>query len=125
VLWKRLYYVSLAELRGARRKRSTIGDTHDSKDRKHVASHEAIQQLLEAKLTRAGLDFDEFRPLLEQSELEARRTVANLVAEAERQSPERQERLHRTIEGLVARVERLQAMGASQASTSCWRRRPR
>jgi hypothetical protein len=102
--------VTLTTLRDSRQKSPILHHGAYSKHRREqLASHKAIRNLLEANLIKAGFDFDEFRPLINQSNAEARQRAANIIAEAERQ-PGVQESLRRMVEGLSERVENLEAM---------------
>jgi hypothetical protein len=102
--------VTLTTLREARQKSSMLHRAAYWKHRKEqLASHKAIRNLLKANLIKAGFDFEEFRPLINQSNAEARQRAADIIAEADQQ-PGAQESLRRMVEGLTERAENLQAI---------------
>jgi hypothetical protein len=80
-------------------------------------SRQAIAELLRSDLTKAGVDFRKFAPLIDQSKAEQRERAASLIAEARKRSPAVLEDLRRSVTKLTERVENLRSAGFQNAST--------
>src|SRR5260221_1325603 len=107
--------VRLSELMDARRKRAPLRLTDFSTNKEQSASQQAINKLLESTLTKAGCELDKFGTLLKQSDAEARQSMAQLIAEADKQSPAVLDTLHRTVGDWRNRVGRLTPLALPDA----------
>jgi hypothetical protein len=100
--------VTLSELRAARHRLSRLGRANSLTSREEPTSRQAIARLLKSDLTKAGVEFDKFDALIQQSQAEVRQRAADLMAEARKNSAAVQQDLHRTLNNLTDRVERLE-----------------
>jgi hypothetical protein len=111
---QKLRTVSLSELRDARDKLSSLRGAALSAHKRASASQQAINKMVESSLTKAGFDFDQFTPLMKWSDAEARLTMANSKAEADRQAPVVLGNLQRTVRDLNNRLENLKNLAPTQ-----------
>jgi hypothetical protein len=91
-------------------KLSTFRRADFSKNIEKSASQQAINELLASNLTKAGFESDKFGALIKQSDAEARQRIANLKAEADKQSPAVLDTFNRAVENLSVRLANLKAL---------------
>jgi hypothetical protein len=95
---------TLSELVEARRKFPTSRRAAGPARMKTCAGRQAVKRFVESNLGKGGFDFDAFRDLVKWSEAEARLRIADLRADADRQSHARLQALHREVDGLNHRL---------------------
>ena len=100
---------TLSELVEARRKFPTSRRAAGPARMKPVPAGRRSRGLSKSNLGKGGFDFDAFRDLVKWSEAEARLRIADLRADADRQSHARLQALHREVDGLNHRLERFKA----------------
>jgi hypothetical protein len=81
------------------------------------ARQRAINKLLESNFKKAGFEFDKIGALIKQSDAAARQRIANLMAEADSQSPAALAALHPTVENWNNRLEHLKTLDTPDAPT--------